>query len=61
MRDKLTTLKIKRARRAKLYSPKFNIRALEAELRKETRHGSNNNSGYRLDCGRLGTNERNTR
>ena len=61
MRDKLTTIETKRARRAKLYSPRFDIRALEAELRKENRYVSNNNSGYRLDCGRLGTNERNTR
>ena len=61
MHDKLTTLEIKRARRAKHYAPRFDIRALEAELRKETRHGSGNNSSYRVDCGRIVTNERSTR
>ena len=58
MRDKLTTIETKRARRAKLYSPKFNIRALEAELRKENQHSSNNNLRYRVDYGRMVTTER---
>lgn len=59
MRDKLRTLETKRARRAKMYAPKFDIRALEAELRKENRHASGNDSGYRMDYGRLVTNEGN--
>ena len=58
MRDKLTTLETKRARRAKMYAPKFNIRALEVELRKETRHGSGNNSSYRVGFGRVDCVER---
>lgn len=55
MRDKLTTIETKRARarRAKMYAPKLDIRALEMELRKETRHGSSNNSSYRMDYGRV--------
>ena len=58
MRDKLTTIETKRARRAKLYSPKFNIRALEAELRKENQHAISNAFGYRVDYGRMDTTER---
>ena len=58
MRDKLTTLETKRARRVKQFSPRFDIRALEAELRKENRNVSVINSSYRMDFGRLGTNER---
>lgn len=53
MRDKLTTIETKRARRAKQFSPKFNIRALEAELRKENQHAIRNNSSYRMDYGRV--------
>ena len=58
MRDKLTTIETKRARRAKLFAPKLDIRALEVELRKENKHASGNYSSYRLDCRRMGTNER---
>ena len=58
MRGKRRTLEVKRARRAKLYAPELNIRALEAELRKENQHSSNNNLRYRLDYGRMATNER---
>ena len=58
MRDKLTTIETKRARRAKMYAPKFNIRALEAELRKENRHASVNDLYSRLDYGRVATTER---
>ena len=58
MRDKLTTLETKRARRAKRYAPKFNIRALETELRKENQHAVSNDFGYRLDYGRVVTTER---
>ena len=61
MHDKLRTLETKRARRAKHYAPKFDIRALEAELRKEKRHAISNNFHGRMDCGRMGTNERSTR
>ena len=61
MRDKLRTLETKRARQAKRFSPKFDIRALEAELRKENNHASGNNSSYRMDYGRIVTNERSTR
>ena len=61
MHDKLRTLETKRARRAKLYAPKLDIRALEAELRKENNHASGNNSSYRMDYGRIVTNERSTR
>ena len=53
MRDKLTTLETKRARRAKMYAPKLDIRALEAELRKETRHGSGNDLYSRMDYSRV--------
>ena len=58
MYDKIRTIETKRARRAKIYAPRFDIRALEAELRKENRHVSVINSSYRLDYGRMGTNER---
>ena len=58
MRDKLKTLETKRARRAKLYAPKFDIRALEAELRKETRHAVSNDIHCRMDYGRMAPNER---
>ena len=61
MHDKLTTLEIKRARRAKHYAPRFDIRALEAELRKENNHASGDNSSYRMDYRRIGTTERSTR
>ena len=60
MRDKLTTIETKRARRAKLYSPKFDIRALEAELRKENQHAISNNFHRRMDSGRIATTERST-
>ena len=52
MRDKLTTIETKRARRAKLYAPKLDIRALEAELRKENQHAISNDIRYRMDSGR---------
>ena len=58
MSDKLRTLETKRARRAKLYAPKLDIRALEAELRKENQHGISNNFHGRMDYRRMGTNER---
>ena len=58
MRDKLKTLETKRARRAKMYAPRFDIRALEAELRRENQHASGNNSSYRMDSSRLVTTER---
>ena len=58
MRDKLTTLETKRARQAKHYAPRFDIRALEAELRKENRHAVSNDFGYRVDYGRMVTTER---
>ena len=58
MSDKLRTLETKRARRAKMYAPKFDIRALEAELRKENQHASGNDFGYRVDYGRMVTTER---
>ena len=61
MIDKLKTLETKRARQAKRFSPKFDIRALEMELRKENNHASGNNSSYRMDYGRIVTNERSTR
>ena len=61
MHDKLRTLETKRARRAKMYAPKFDIRALEAELREENQYASGNNSSYRMDYGRIVTNERSTR
>ena len=58
MRDKLKTLETKRARRAKMYAPKLDIRALEAELRKENQHAVSNDFGYRVDYGRMVTTER---
>ena len=58
MRDKLTTLETKRARKAKMYAPKFDIRALEAELRKENQYASGNDFHRRMDYGRMGTTER---
>ena len=57
MQDKLKTIETKRARRAKHYAPKLDIRALESELRKENNHAVRNNSSYRLDFGRMVTNE----
>ena len=61
MSDKLRTLETKRARRAKLYAPKLDIRALEAELRRENQHAISNNFHGRMDYRRMGTNERSTR
>ena len=58
MRGKLMTLEFKRARRAKHYAPKLDIRALEAELRKENQHAVSNDFGYRVDYGRVVTTER---
>ena len=58
MRDKLKTIETKRARRAKMYAPKLDIRALEAELRKEKRHAGSNDVRYRMDYGRMATTER---
>ena len=58
MRDKLTTIETKRARRAKQFAPKLDIRALEAELRKENQHAISNDFGYRVDYGRMVTTER---
>ena len=60
MIDKLTTIETKRARQAKQFSPKLDIRALEAELREENQYASGNNSSYRMDYGRIGTTERST-
>ena len=53
MRGKLKTLETKRARRAKLYAPKFDIRALEAELRKENRNAICNDIHCRMDYSRV--------
>ena len=53
MRDKIRTLETKRARRAKQFAPRFDIRALEAELRKEHRNDSISDSSYRMDYGRI--------
>ena len=58
MRDKLTTIETKRARRAKQFSPKFDIRALEAELRKENQHAVSNDFHGRMDYRRMVTTER---
>ena len=58
MRDKLTTIETKRARRAKIYAPRFDIRALEAELRKENQHGSSNDPYSRMDYSRVDVMER---
>ena len=60
MPDKLRTLETKRARRAKHYAPKFDIRALESELREENRFAVSNNFHYRMDYGRMATTERNS-
>ena len=60
MRDKIATMETKRARQAKRFSPKFDIRALEAELRKENQHAISNDFHRRMDSGRIGTSERNT-
>ena len=61
MRDKLTTLETKRARRAKQFAPKLDIRALEAELRKENQHGSSNDLYSRMDYGGVDYVERSTK
>ena len=61
MHDKLKTLETKRARQAKLYAPKLDIRALEAELRKENKHAISNNFHSRMDSGRVDYVERNTK
>ena len=61
MHDKLKTIETKRARSAKRFSPKLDIRALEAELREENRHAGSNNIYRRMDSGRMATNERGTR
>ena len=61
MRDKLTTIETKRARRAKQFAPRFDIRALEAELRKENQHAISNDFHRRMDSGRMGTTERSTK
>ena len=53
MRDKLTTIETKRARRAKMYAPRFDIRALEAELRKENNHAISNDLYSRMDYSRV--------
>ena len=61
MRDKLTTIETKRARRAKQFSPRFDIRALEAELRKENRNASCNDIHRRMDYGMVDYVEGSTR
>ena len=61
MRDKIATMETKRARRAKMYAPKFDIRALEAELRKENQYAISNDSSYRVDYRRVDFVERNTK
>ena len=53
MSDKLRTIETKRARRAKHYAPKFDIRALEAELRKENNYAISNDIHGRMDYGRV--------
>lgn len=58
MRDKLKTIETKRARRAKQFSPRFDIRALEAELRKENQHARGNDLYSRMDYCRMVTTER---
>lgn len=55
MSDKIRTLETRRARRAKHYAPKFDVRALEMELRKENRNDSGNHSSYRMDYSRTRT------
>ena len=61
MHDKLKTIETKRARSAKMYAPRFDIRALEAELRKENQYASGINSSYRVDYRRVDFVERNTK
>ena len=61
MIDKLKTLETKRARRAKHYAPKFDIRALEMELRKENQHGSSNDPYSRMDYSHVDDMERGTK
>ena len=61
MRDKLTTIETKRARRAKMYAPKLDIRALEAELRKENQHAISNDFHRRMDYRRIDFVERSTK
>ena len=61
MRDKLTTIETKRARRAKMYAPKLDIRALEAELRKENQHAISNDLYSRMDYRRIDFVERSTK
>lgn len=58
MPDKLRTLETKRARQAKHYAPRFDIRALEAELRKGDNYARGINSSYRMDYRRMVTAER---
>ena len=58
MIDKLTTIETKRARQAKQFSPKLDIRALEAELRRENRNAISSTIHRRMDYGRMATNER---
>ena len=53
MTDKLKTIELKRARRAKQFAPKLDVRALEAELRKENEHAIRNDSSYRMDYRRI--------
>ena len=60
MSDKIRTLETKRARRAKMYVPRFDVRALEAELREENRFAVSNNFHGRMDYGRMATTERNS-
>ena len=60
MPDKLRTLETKRARRAKYYAPRFDIRALESELREENNHAIRNPFHGRMDSGRMATTERNS-
>ena len=61
MLDKLATIETKRARRAKQFAPKFDIRALEMELRKENKHDLGSDIHRRMDYGRMATTERSTR
>ena len=61
MRDKLTTIETKRARRAKQFAPKLDIRALEMELRKENQHAISNDPYSRMDYRRIDFVERSTK
>ena len=61
MPDKLRTLETKRARQVKHYAPRFDIRALEAELREENNHAISNNIHRRMDYGRVDYVARSTR